>query len=301
MDQKKSNSSTVKRPPLVRILPADKPSRRQWVPPVLLVMLGFGLALLGDVVNLATTASGWFREPPLPKVSEQYLMIEATEGDLRRAITGIASQVPGLQVTVPKWLEADLVRIGETKTQFCETNQFTREDAFPKPEDPGRLALIQDCLTNATETLLIGTYAIRSFEAGPLNNLSVEMAVLTNSEGTVNALDGFVGGSLSQEDRCFFSDGLGRCVATWTENETVNKLPEIGAGEMVLLPIFVSAQFRWTYIHSPPDGDPTFEGFALTPFRFPIRVKVGDRILIASSRPMNETPSLREGFYVSRG
>lgn len=281
--------------------PAERP---KWVPPVFFAIAAFGIAFFGDMLDTVQTVRGWFVDPPLPVIAEEYLMIDlGYDEDLRTNFQGIEEQVQGLRVMLPAWLDTIDADADRMLTAFCDHNEYTMAGAFNTPEAPERLSLIADCRATASLQIIFGTYALKSFDSKPLTGLRIEVAVLTNDMGYVDAYDGFIGGALSRDHTCFESSISMECMASWTSTEVFDEIPTLGPGEMVVLPIFVTYNFQWSQYE---DGSTqpvfqSFDGLAATPFRFPATVYLGDRVLIAAPRPMNETPSLRQGFYEGRG
>jgi hypothetical protein len=280
---------------------ARKPAgnkRVDWKPPVLFAALAFSTALAGDALDLVRTVSALVVDPPLPKVTEEYLMIEIAEGNLDFTLGQLTTQIAGLRILRPAWLDEIDRMTDEMRQHFCQVNEFNMESAFAG-RAAEREAEIARCLAEAVPTVLVGGYALRSASPEAVEGLAVELAVLTGIDGPTDAYDGFLSGRLSAGQACFVRmiDGIeDLCVATWSETEVVTDIPALGPGEQVLIPIFLSVGFLWER-----DGSMAGDGFAPSPFRFPARVMLGDRVLIGSPRPMLETPNLRAGFYVGRG
>ena len=276
----------------------------KWAPPAALAAAAFVLGLSGSAVGLTKTVIELVRPPPPPKMGQEYLMIEASPGeDIKTTLQGVMGQVPGLHVVLPDWLktiEADTARL---KKVFCEHNEVTLPDNFSSAADPARKRLIAACEEEAEATLLVGAYGLRSFDKEPVADLQVDVAVLSNTEGAVEALDGFLPGQISVKSNCFVSSLSGNCIATRTRTKTLDALPTAGPGEMILIPIFLTVQFVWneSSVEAAGGSGRAYDGYAAAPFWFPTQVRSGKRIVIQSPRPMNETPSLKKGFYEARG
>ncbi len=279
------------------------PKPNTWAPPVVFVAVGFALGFFAQAVSAYNTVAGWIRPPPLPKVAEEYLMIEVRDGPIRESLKRISEQVEGLRFVIPKWLEESDAAAARMLDYFCSRNEFTMVSNFSSADDPDRQAMIADCHDTATSSLLIGTYALKSFDPAPISTLKVDFAVLTNQDGVVDAFDGFIDGGLTGTPPCLKSENSEDCLADLSSTETAADLPPIGLGETLILPIFFAYQFNWRVgpSDSPMSGNHATDGWAPTPLRFPARVMLGDRILIETPRPMHETASLRQGFYETRG
>ncbi|MBP7002710.1 hypothetical protein [Amaricoccus sp.] len=286
-------------------VPPDAPKKEpaKWAPPAILVAVAFFLGLFASTMGAVATVKGWFREPPLPKVGEEYLMIEVGEEGLDGTLKGLPEQVQGLRIVVPKWLDDAPAMADRLREVFCDGNEVTMEAAFTPEEADRRDALIQDCRDSAEQTLLVGTYALRSFDPTILTGLTIDLAVLENEAGYMDAYDGFVAASLDAGKKCLVWAMDEECVANWTSTEALGDLPPVGPGETLIVPIFLASMFGWT-VSDPEDpaaGSSAHDGWAALPMRFPAKVSLGDRTLIAAPRAMHETPSLRQGFYAGRG
>lgn len=278
--------------------PASRPERK-WTPPLLLAAAAFLLGLFGDMADTTSRIASWIRPPPLPQISEEYLMVEMEPGlDLRDSFAKISQQVQGVQMIRPDWTTNLDAQVDKAKRVFCH-----RAVALIAPQGDADLAAA--CLNDADTQMLLGTYALRSFNPDPITGLRIQFALLDNEAGAVDAYDGFVDGLLSTDPPCFKTQIAGDCVARRVGDEIVADLPVLDAGEQLIVPIFASVRVVWS-----PDslgalgvdpGEPLYDGLAPTPFRFPAKVFLGDRVLIDSPRAMRETPSLRQGFYEGRG
>lgn len=281
----------------------------KWAPPAALAAAAFVVGLSGSAIGLTKTVVDWVRPPPPPKMNQEYLMIDASademtpDGDIKETLKGVTEQIPGVHVVMPEWLktiEADKARL---RTFFCEHNEVVLTGDFSSATDPARTKLVSACEEAATEKVLIGTYGLRSFHKDPITDLQVDVAVLSNPDGAVEALDGFLPGQISVKSNCFVSSLSEQCTATRTRTKTLDGLPEIGPGEMVLIPIFLIVQFQWgeASIEAAGGSGMAYDGYAAAPFWFPTQVRSGKRIVIQFARPMNETPSLKKGGYEARG
>ncbi|CAN7600249.1 hypothetical protein LJR225_004526 [Phenylobacterium sp. LjRoot225] len=286
--------------------PAASKERKKgaaWAPPAAFAAAAFVIGLGGSAVGLTKTMVEWVRPPPPPKIGQEYLMIEGSDEDIKTNLQGVMEQVPGLHIVLPDWLrniEADTARL---KRHFCENNEATSLHNFSSAADPARKRLITACEDQAQQKILIGAYGLRSFDKEAVADLEVDVAVLSNTSGVIDALDGFVPGQVSAKSNCFLSSLSEDCIATRTQTRTLKDLPMVGPGEMTLIPIFLTVQFVWkdSDVEAAGGSGAPYDGYAATPFWFPTQVRSGKRVIIQSPRPMNETPSLSKGFYEGRG
>ncbi|SMO77072.1 hypothetical protein [Paracoccus laeviglucosivorans] len=288
--------------------PPVRPERK-WTPPLILAALAFLLGLFGDMADTTGRIAGWFRDPPLPKISEEYLMVELEPGiGIREGFERIAEQVQGVRMVQPAWLLHLDDQVMQATQVFCAGSAGSLamggegDDPVPAETVAGWEAA---CRSDTRADVILGTYALRSFDPDPLTGLRIELALLDNDQKAIDAYDGFIDGSLSQDPPCFKSSISDECVADRVGTEMMDGLPVIGPGEQLILPIFASVRLVWDQaaIESAgiDAGETMYDGLAPTPFRFPARVYLGDRVLIENPRPMNATPSLRQGFYEGRG
>lgn len=267
--------------------PKEEAPRKPWVPPVVLAALAFSVGLGAGVFNLAEKVWSYVGPPRLPVVTEEYLMVSLVEGaldgeSLRAQLATLATQVKGLKVVTPTWLSGIEGEVDRMVMLFCE-----------QAPEAQRLS----CRAEARTRVLLGGYALKSFDSRPIGDIGLTLARLESGLGWVDAYDGFVDGALSPDKRCLVSGLSGACMADWQGDETLTDLPTLGPGEMMLVPIFLSVQMSW----GAPDGNWFSDGYAPAPLRFPARVTWEGRDLIAHPREMRETPSLQQGFYEGRG
>lgn len=262
------------------------------------LVLGIGL----DAADATKQFVSLF-ESPKYAVSEEYLMVRFDSPEqMDLTVSKLNEQVSGVRFLDPDRIRSLLAMETDARSFFCSNNESTYPEAFPDQNDPKRLQLIEDCISDANSWALLATYAVKSFNSDPISDMSISYWEVANEAGYIDAFDGFIDAEIKPESDCLWGGDAEDCLATKVSAGTLIDIPTIGPGETVLMPLFVTWHFTWHRIN-PAGGVENlgYGGVAKTPIRMPLSVDVGSTQIIERSRPMRATANLVPGFYEGRG